>query len=252
MADQPRLLDKVETTLPSRQEVAKSEAHAAAAITLSHASRSFATGADVVRAVDEVDLSVGWGEFVCILGTSGSGKTTLLNLVAGLDRPDSGSVRVNGHELTGLPEKALTKLRLTEMGVVFQGDNLIDEFTALENVRLPLEVAGVDHPEAIRQAEREMERVGLAGLGDRFPRQLSGGQKQRVGIARALVGGRRILLADEPTGALDSTNSRALFEMLGSICADGACVMLVTHDPLAQSFADTSYTMTDGRLARTK
>src|SRR5690606_25766990 len=116
---------------------------------------------------------------------------------------DSGSVRVNDRELTELSDTALTGFRLTEMGVVFQDDNLIDEFTALENVLLPLEVLGRDRREAHRQALAELGRVGLAGLEGRFPRQLSGGQKQRVGIARALVGGRRILLADEPTGALD-------------------------------------------------
>ena len=138
------------------------------------------------------------------------------------------------------------------MGVVFQDHNLIEEFTAVENVMLPLEVAGQSVRRARAAAESQLAVVGIEKLSDRLPRQLSGGQKQRVGIARALVGDRRVLLADEPTGALDSANSLALFETLRSLCVDGTCVVLATHDPLAQDFASSVYTMTDGHLRRTR
>lgn len=187
---------------------------------------------------------------MCLLGASGSGKTSLLNLIAGLDRPDSGSLIVKGRELAQLSEKELTAFRLAEMGVVFQDHNLIDEFTAIENVMLPLEVAGISTQDARTQALAQLDAVGLAGLENRMPNQLSGGQMQRVGIARALVGGRRVLLADEPTGALDSANSLALFETLSSLSAGGTAIILATHDPLAQDFASGVYTMTDGRLRK--
>ncbi|WP_345526368.1 ABC transporter ATP-binding protein [Nocardioides endophyticus] len=220
------------------------------AIVLRNVTRSYSTGVDVVTAAHELNFNAMRGEFVCVLGASGSGKTTLLNLIAGLDRPDNGSIRVNDREITGLSDKELTRFRLAEMGVVFQDHNLIDEFTARENVMLPLEVAGVPWGEASSQAERQLAAVGIEDLGNRFPRQLSGGQRQRVGIARALVGGRHVLLADEPTGALDSANSRALFEVLRVLCEAGTCVVLATHDPLAQQFADAVYAMTDGNLSR--
>lgn len=238
--------------LTSSQELLVSDGLTRDAIVLQAVTRTFTSGVDVVTAVQDVGLRVGRGEFVCILGASGSGKTTLLNLLAGLDHPGSGSVQINGRELAGLPEGELTRLRLKEIGVIFQDHNLIEEFTALENVMLPLEVAGLLSGESHRLAGEQLAGVGLAGLEDRLPSQLSGGQKQRVGIARALVGGRQILLADEPTGALDSVNSRALFDVLRGVCERGACVVLATHDPLAQEYVDTVYTMNDGHLTRTR
>lgn len=238
--------------LPSSDNAALSEMDSSLVIELNQVSRSYASGVDTVHAVRDVNLVVGRGELVCLLGASGSGKTTLLNLIAGLDRPDDGTICVAGTDLTQLREKELTAFRLARMGVVFQDHNLIEEFTAVENVMLPLEVAGQSARRARAAAESQLAVVGLEKLSDRLPRQLSGGQKQRVGIARALVGDRRVLLADEPTGALDSANSLALFETLRSLCVDGTCVVLATHDPLAQEFASAVYTMTDGRLRRTR
>lgn len=224
----------------------------AAAIVLRDVSRTYTSGVDQVKALQNVSLRIHRSEFACVLGASGSGKTTLLNVIAGLDRPDAGSIQVNSREVTDLSEGDLTRLRRDDVGVVFQDQNLIEEFTALENVMLPLEVAGCGPTEARNQAEAELEKVGLAGLGSRRPARLSGGQKQRVGIARALVGNRHILLADEPTGALDSVNSRALFEVLQQLCSAGASVLLATHDPLAQEYVDSVYTMSDGLLTRTR
>lgn len=220
-----------------------------AAINLHQVSRRFASGADVVWAVRDASFHVAYGQFVCVLGASGSGKTTLLNLIAGLDTADEGSVRVVGQDMTALSEAARTHLRLHKIGVIFQDHNLIDEFTATENVMLPLEVSGVPARSARAEALHLLDRVGLDGLGDRLPRELSGGQKQRVGVARALSGHRTVLLADEPTGALDSSNSRALFELFADLRADGVCVLLVTHDPLSQEYVDGSYQMTDGQIA---
>lgn len=222
------------------------------AIELTDVSRSFRSGTDSVRAVDSVSLTVRFGEFACVLGASGSGKTTLLNLVGGLDDADQGEIVVAGHDLGGLSERERTRLRRDDVGVVFQDHNLIEEFTALENVALPLEAAGVDPREAADQAEAALDLVGLVSLAGRLPARLSGGQRQRVGIARALVGNRRILLADEPTGSLDSTNSRSLFGLLQHLCGRGVCVLLATHDPLSKEYVHTVYEMNDGALTKVR
>ncbi|ACZ39887.1 MULTISPECIES: ABC transporter ATP-binding protein [Sphaerobacter] len=210
--------------------------------------RAFVTPAETVCAVRDVTFSAYAGEFVCIYGASGSGKSTLLNLIAGLDVADSGTIHVNGVDVGALDEGGRARLRLETIGVVFQDHLLIDEFTAWENVALPLEVRGFTGAEARASALAELERVGLAGLEDRLPSQLSGGQRQRVGIARALVGQRRVLLADEPTGSLDSANSRALFALIRKLCDQGTLAVVCSHDPMCQEFADTVYEMVDGRL----
>ena len=218
------------------------------AVSLIGVTRRFRSGAETVWAVREATLQLARGEFACVLGASGSGKTTLLNLAAGLDSPDEGTVWVGTSDLNRLSEAGRSKLRLTEIGVVFQDNNLIAEFTAVENVMLPIEVQGVQESRARRLAEAQLARVGLAGMGQRLPSHLSGGQQQRVGIARALVGDRKILLADEPTGALDTANSRALFELFANLCSQGASVLLATHDPLSRDYVHTLYEMTDGRI----
>jgi ABC-type lipoprotein export system ATPase subunit len=211
-------------------------------------SRSYRSGVETVWAVQDANLRARHGEFVCVFGASGSGKSTLINLIAGLDTPDSGTILVESVDVGRLNESQRARLRLEKVGVVFQDHNLVEEFTAVDNVALPLEVLGVKTDEARSQAVVQLERVGLAGLGPRLPNQLSGGQRQRVGIARALVGSRQILLADEPTGALDSKNSRALFELLRELCDQGALVVVCTHDLMIKEFADTIYEMVDGRL----
>ncbi|MFN8074553.1 MAG: ABC transporter ATP-binding protein [Kineosporiaceae bacterium] len=193
-------------------------------------------------------MTLAAGSLVAVHGVSGSGKTTLLNLMAGLDVPSSGSVLVGGTDVGALTEDQRSRLRLTRVGVVFQEHHLIDEFTAVENVMLPLEVAGAKASEARVEALAALERMGLHGLAARYPCQLSGGQRQRVGICRALVGGRQVLLADEPTGALDSRNSLALLEILRGLSDQGAIVVVATHDPMVTSFADVVLTMSDGAL----
>ena len=203
---------------------------------------------EVVWGARDVSLVVHPYEFVCIYGASGSGKSTLLNLLAGLDLADSGRVEVLGQDVGQLDESGRTRMRLESVGVVFQEHNLVEEFTALENVALPVEALGLSPGDATEAAAFQLARVGLAGLEARRPDQLSGGQRQRVGIARALVGDRRILLADEPTGALDSKSSADLFELLRKLCDDGLAAIVCSHDTMCREYADTLYEMIDGRL----
>lgn len=210
--------------------------------------KRYVTAAETVHAVDDVSIVLSAGEFVCLHGTSGSGKSTLLHLLAGLTEADSGRVLVDGVDMVtaGVSERA--RIRRTTMGVVFQRDNLIDEFTAWENVALPLEITGVLGGSARAQAEEMLALVGVGDLAGRRPAELSGGQRQRVGIARALAGGRRLLLADEPTGALDSVSSRALFKLFTELAGDGVALLVVSHDPECRSWATRSLEMVDGRL----
>ncbi len=217
-------------------------------ISIEGLTRTYLTEAETVWAVRDATLTADAGEFVCIFGASGSGKSTFLNIVAGLDVADSGTVRVAGKDVAALDEVGRADLRMRSVGVVFQDHNLIDEFTALENVALPLEVRGLPRAEASVAASRELSRVGLDGLADRYPHQLSGGQRQRVGIARALVGDRKVLLADEPTGALDSRNSRALFQLIRQLCDNGTLAIVCSHDLACQEYADSVFEMVDGQV----
>ena len=211
-------------------------------------SRSFVSKAETVWAVRDVSLTADAGDLVLVSGASGSGKSTLVNLIAGLERPDCGRITVAGTEVSGLDEAARTRLRLEKVGVVFQEHRLIEEFTAVENVALPLQARGVPVGEALAQGAALLARVGLGGLERRRPDQLSGGQRQRVGIARALAGGRTVVLADEPTGSLDSATSLAVFGLLRSLCDDGVLVVLCSHDPRSRAFADRHFEMIDGEL----
>jgi putative ABC transport system ATP-binding protein len=213
-------------------------------------SRSFVSEVETVRAVRDVTLTAHGGELVLISGSSGSGKSTLLNLIAGLDRSDSGRITVAGTEVTDLDEAGRTTLRLEKVGVVFQEHRLIDEFTAAENVALPLQARGVAVKGALAQASALLGRVGLKGLEQRRPDQLSGGQRQRVGIARALAGDRRVILADEPTGSLDSATSLEMFGLLRALCDGGVLVVLCSHDPRSGTFADRHFELVDGELRR--
>lgn len=210
--------------------------------------KSYRTPAETVEAVRDVSLTLDAGEFVCLHGTSGSGKSTLLHLLAGLVRPDAGSIVVAGVDLVAGTEAQRAAVRRAEVGVVFQHDNLIAEFDAWENVALPLEVGGTPLAEARRQALEALDLVGLHDVSGRRPHELSGGQRQRVGIARALVGGRGVLLADEPTGALDSVSSRALFKLFAEIASSGTAVLVVSHDPECRSWASRTLEMLDGRI----
>lgn len=217
-------------------------------MTTSGVSKAYRSAAETVWAARDVDFTARAGEFVCVYGASGSGKSTLLNLLAGLDLADSGEIRVGGVDVSTADEAQRAELRLRTVGVVFQDHNLIEEFTAAENVALPLEARGVPLDQAREQALEQLSRVGLAGLEDRLPWQLSGGQRQRVGVARALTGQRAVLLADEPTGALDSAATQELFELIRRLCDDGVLAVVCSHDPHCRDFADTVYEVVDGRL----
>lgn len=210
-------------------------------------SKTFTMRAERVVAVDDVAVSVAPGEFVCLQGASGSGKSTLIHLLAGLERVDSGQVCIDGVDMAAASVHEWARVRRSVMGLVFQNDNLIDEFKAWENVALPLEASGLPLQKARSEALEALRLVGIENLSDRFPSQMSGGQCQRVGIARALVGGKRILLADEPTGALDSQNSHGIYELLASLASHGCAVMAASHDSRCADYASRVITMSDGR-----
>ncbi|WP_037641377.1 ABC transporter ATP-binding protein [Streptomyces bicolor] len=218
------------------------------AVRLVKVTKTYGSHDSAVTALDGVTLGLGRGTFTAVMGPSGSGKTTLLHCAAGLDRPDSGIVRVDGTELTGGGEAELTKFRRGRVGFVFQQYNLLETLTVAQNTVLPLKLAGqrVDRG-------RTKEILTSVGLGDRLghrPDQLSGGQRQRVAIARALVTEPRVVFADEPTGALDTRSARDVLRLLQqAVRAHGRTVVMVTHDPVAASYADSVLFLADGRLA---
>ena len=210
--------------------------------------KTFVDGDTTVTAVAHFDLSVLPGEFVALMGPSGSGKSTVLNLAGGLDQATSGSVLVHGVDLSSASTARLAELRRRHIGYVFQKLNLLPTLSACENVMLPLELDGVSTRDARRQADIALEAVGLADRARRFPDQLSGGQQQRVAIARALVGERDLVLADEPTGALDTVSGDAVIELLARQCERGCAVVLVTHEPRFAAYADRVVHLRDGHV----
>lgn len=199
-----------------------------------------------VRALAGVSLEVATGELVAVMGPSGSGKSTLLNLAGGLDAPSSGRVLVEGEDLGRLGKDGLARLRRRRVGFVFQDFNLIPSLTAVENVALPLELDGRRVGRARRLAVEALTTVGVAELADRYPDMMSGGQQQRVAIARALVGDRRLVLADEPTGALDSHTGEDVLRVLRERCDAGAAGLLVTHEARHAAWADRVVFLRDG------
>ncbi|WP_086667001.1 ABC transporter ATP-binding protein [Lentzea kentuckyensis] len=206
--------------------------------------RVHGTGETAVKALDDVSLAVEPGELVAIMGPSGSGKSTLLNLAGGLDSPTSGQILVDDTSLQSLSRKQLAAWRRRRIGYVFQDLNLVASLTAAENVALPLDLDGVR--KSRRQAEQALSEVDLDGYADRFPDEMSGGQQQRVAIARALIGERRLVLADEPTGALDSRTGETVLRLLRSKVDAGAAAVLVTHDARHAAWADRVIFLRDG------
>ena len=209
-------------------------------------SRVHGQGSNAVHALRGVSLRVAAGELVAVMGPSGSGKSTLLSCAGGLDSPTSGTVRVEGTILGDLDRKALAAMRRRAIGYVFQDFNLIPALTAAENVALPRELDGEPARTAVRLAMEALAEVGIADLGDRFPDDMSGGQQQRVAIARAIVGQRRLILADEPTGALDTETGEAVLRLLRARCDAGAGGVLVTHEARHAAWADRVVFLRDG------
>jgi ABC-type lipoprotein export system ATPase subunit len=222
-----------------------------AAIRLSAVSKAYGAGPQASHALVNLDLEVRRGSFVSLMGPSGSGKTTLLNLIAGLDMPDTGEVVVEGIRLDGLADHELADLRLAKIGFIFQAFNLIPALTVEENVGLFLEFAGRSKADVRRMTADALQQVGVSGRERRYPGELSGGEQQRVAIARAIVGRPSILLADEPTGNLDSHTGQMILDMLAALNrAAGVTVLMVTHNLFAAMYGERTLEMQDGRIIR--
>jgi putative ABC transport system ATP-binding protein len=215
---------------------------------LREVTKTYGTGAAEVHALRGVNLSVDAGTMVAVMGPSGSGKSTLLTIAGSLEDPTSGEVLVDGAPLSGMPRNAKARLRRRAIGYVFQDFNLLPGLTAAENVSLPLELDGTSARRARAVGLRALDELGLSERASSFPDQLSGGERQRVAIARALVGDRRLLLADEPSGALDSANAEEVMRLLHNACQRGVATVVVTHDAQLASWADRVMFLRDGDI----
>jgi putative ABC transport system ATP-binding protein len=210
--------------------------------------KTYRMGDQVVQALNGVSLDIGEGEFVAIMGASGSGKSTLMNIIGCLDRPSSGTLHLAGEEVEGLDGDALAAIRNRRIGFVFQQFNLLPRTSALDNVALPMVYAGVKPAERRARAAAALQRVGLAERGSHSPAELSGGQQQRVAIARALVNQPALILADEPTGALDTHTSDDIMRLLAELNAQGMTIVMVTHESDIASWARRCIVFRDGRI----
>lgn len=217
-------------------------------IELTNVSKIYGFGDATTIALDEVSLNVQQGEFVAIMGPSGSGKSTLLQLIGLLDRPTHGSYTLSGKEVAKLRQAKLARTRRDHIGFIFQSFNLLPRLTALENVALPLAYKGMPQTKRLKTASRALERVGLAEREYFLPKNLSGGQAQRVAIARALVNNPSLIIADEPTGNLDSMSSRVVMELLAELHATGSTILMVTHNPELTRYATRVLYMHDGTI----
>jgi len=215
---------------------------------LRHLSRTYGTGESEVHALTDIDFAVSRGEMVAVMGPSGSGKSTLLTIAGTLERPSTGEVWIDGAEASTLSRNDTARLRRRTIGYVFQDFNLLAGLTALENISLPLELDGVSAGPAQQEAGASLALMGLEGRGAHFPDQLSGGERQRVAIARAIVGGRHLLLADEPSGALDLANAEAVMAMIRDACHRGVAAVVVTHDAHLAAMADRVVHLLDVRI----
>jgi putative ABC transport system ATP-binding protein len=215
---------------------------------LRRVSKSYGEGATEVHALSDIDLSVERGSLVAVMGPSGSGKSTLLTIAGSLEEPTSGEVLIDGVSLATMSRNDKARLRRRTIGYVFQDFNLLAGLTAVENVSLPLELDGVQAKKAHAAGMAVLEELGLADWATHYPDELSGGERQRVAIGRAVVGERHLLLADEPSGALDSTNGEAVMRMILAACKQGAAAVVVTHDAQLASWADRVVFLRDGRV----
>lgn len=216
---------------------------------VNHVEKVYGSRNNVTRALADVSFAVNKGEFVGIMGASGSGKSTLLNCVSTIDTVTSGNVVINGADVTRMKHAKLTRFRREQLGFIFQDSNLLDTLTARENIALPLTIARVPAKETLARVEQVAQRLDIAGVLDKYPYQMSGGQQQRVAAARALVTDPAIILADEPTGALDSKNARLLLESIEAMNRQyQATVLMVTHDSFAASYTNRVLFIRDGRI----
>ncbi len=217
-------------------------------IEVDHISKVYAGGGGEIRALDGVSLKVARGEFLAIVGRSGSGKSTLMNMLGCLDTPTDGAYYLEGQNVAHLPEERLSKIRNREIGFVFQGFNLIPDMNALENVELPLRYRGMKKEERKKLSAEALARVGLKGRLTHRPAQMSGGQQQRVAIARAIAASPPIILADEPTGNLDSKSGGEVMQILKKLNGEGRTVVLITHDDRIAAMADRTVRLRDGKI----
>ena len=214
-----------------------------------HIYKDYYPGNMVVPVLKDVNLNVENGEYLAIMGPSGSGKSTLMNIIGCLDKPTKGDFRLDGLDILNLSENALADVRLNKLGFVFQNFQLLPRQTAVENVALPLIYAGVSKKERLKRAAAALDKVGLSDRLDFVPNQLSGGQKQRVAIARAMVNQPKILLADEPTGALDSKSSAQVMDLFTTLNQEGVTVIMITHDSHVAGFAKRRVDIFDGEIS---
>jgi putative ABC transport system ATP-binding protein len=217
-------------------------------IELRRVSKVYGDGPARVQALSDVDLAVAAGEMVAVMGQSGSGKSTMLTIAGSLEYPTSGEVLVGGARLEAMSRDERARLRRRSLGYVFQDFNLLSGLTAAENVSLPLELDGLSARKARAVGLDVLEELGLGHKASRFPEELSGGERQRVAIARAVVGERRLILADEPTGSLDTLNGEVVMRLVRAACRDGVAAVIVTHDAQAASWADRVVFLRDGRV----
>ncbi len=218
-------------------------------IELKKVTRAYSHGTRMILALHDVSLHIRAGEFLSVMGPSGSGKSTLLNLIGGLDQPSSGEIFIDGKPLHGISDDELTLIRRRRVGFIFQFFNLLSILTAAENVGLPLLLEGIPFSKVKPKAETLLQKVGLAGRTEHRPEQLSGGEMQRVAIARALIADPAVLLADEPTGNLDTRTSIEIFQLLKGLHREGQTIVMVTHDPKAAAYGTRTVTLRDGSIA---
>ena len=229
-------------------DVRKTAAPGENILVMEHIVKQYRMGDEVSTVLKDIDFTVKRGEFVAILGPSGSGKSTLMNIIGCLDVPTSGTYYLSGQKIAQQSERALAHIRNKEIGFIFQSFHLLQKQTALENVQLPLIYADMPEKESLQRAREMLTRVGLADKMDHYPNQMSGGQQQRVAIARALAANPTILLADEPTGALDQKTSRQVMDMFLELNREGRTIIMITHDAHIASFAGRIVRILDGRM----